>query len=182
MRKKLAYAMDRKDLTSYTYDGKLEYETYTQGEDMGLYVYANDDQIGYIRGQKLNYRNFESLKKVKTCYPDVVNLAEIGGKSACEKKKGVACLLPRVFMITDVELDNYDNQGEKLRGLGLGKLMYETLFTEFRNEEDDFIAVPMKCIFGRDNTSSDAQRVWDSLARNLDSSSDLLLVDRPLVF
>ena len=181
MRKKLAYD-DRKDLTSYTYDGKLEYETYTQGDDLGLYVYANDDQIGYIRGQKLNYRNFESLKKVKTCYPDVVKLAEIGGKDACEKKKGVSCLLPRVFMITDVELDTYDNQGEQLRGLGLGKLMYEVLFTEFHSQEDDFIAVPMKCIFGRENTSSSAQRVWDSLARNLESSSDLVLVDRALHF
>jgi hypothetical protein len=171
-----------KSVESYTYDGVLQYEEYSRGLDVGVTLYANDSEIVYIRGQKLNYNNFESLQKAKTCYKDVIHLAGLGGKSVCDTVKGTSCLLPRVFMITDVELESYDDQGVKLRGLGLGKILYEVIFTEFFEENGDFIAVPMKCIFGRDNTSPDAQRVWDSLARNLESSSDLVLVDRALHF
>jgi len=184
MRKKIANDLLKPLETYGKYEGVLEYDTYTLGDDLGVTFYGNGEQIGYIRGQKLDYKNFQSLQKVRDCYPDVVNLAEMGGSDVCDRKKGVSCLLPRVFMITDSDLDTNDNQGTSLRGTGIGRMMYEAIFTEFYEDQKnkDFIAVPMKCIFGRSSTSSDAQRVWNSLARTLESSNDLVLVDRPLIF
>ena len=182
-KKMLRKAYDAKTLNHYTnYSGELEYDTYSVSKgDLGVELFANKDRVGYIRGQLLDYKNYEELKKMETCYSDVYSLAEQAGSSVCEKQKGTSCLLPRVFMITDVELDSYDNQGTALRGLGLGKLLYETVFTEVHRNKGDFIAVPMHCILSG-NTSSDAKRVWKSLARTLVSSNDSVLVDYEINF
>jgi len=172
------------ELNHYTnYDGKLSFEKYSsRSKDLGLTLYGNGYEIGYIRGQVLDYDNYESLQKVQTCYKDVLKLAKKGGASVCEVNKGGSqCYLPRVFMITDVNLDSYDSNGQKLRQLGLGKLLYEALFTELHKARGDFIAVPMHCIF-EGNTSTDAQRVWRSLARTLESSNEIVLVDYEIIF